>query len=458
MEKAGPSREILDFVWAEWVQEGIWPDSNIVHHEFKKSIVYKRFREMNSAFVSEQQSGASTEYRLHFLGMLSTSNGDVLLKLLHRCLGYLQSLAKKGIAKGQTFSRSEIEGTLGLRTDESAALGRILAAASSAGILSMGGNMYPESDEWNLQIPREIGDIEEAEDLKVLLEAWLPRTLRNVRPVLLEDSITFFKNSFLPGSGIVSVEDDEQEEPENGEGPLDIFISHASEDEKLAECLVRLIVEALRVDPIKIRCTSVDGFRLPLGADTDECLKAEVYEARILVGLLTPTSIRSSYVLFELGARWGSRLFFGPLFAGSLDAGLLPAPIRGKNALSADREKQVTQFLKDIGVRLNLRPREPMYYEKRLNELVQASRLAGILHKFSRMRIRVPSRMEQYFVFERKFHYLDPGAASICDSRQLFPEDVDDLTWEMIQGNRGTSYGEAEMISVLKRLLKAGDI
>jgi hypothetical protein len=53
-------------------------------------------------------------------------------------------------------------------------------------------------------------------------------------------------------------------------------------------------------------CTSVDGFRLAAGVDTDEALRAAVLQSKTLVGVITPASQKSSYVLFELGARWGT--------------------------------------------------------------------------------------------------------------------------------------------------------
>ena len=92
---------------------------------------------------------------------------------------------------------------------------------------------------------------------------------------------------------------------------MTIFISHSSQDARLAERLVKLLRLAFSLSDAEIRCTSVDGYRLAAGADTNDQLRREVRESRLFLALITPSSVRSSYVLFELGARWGiDRLCF----------------------------------------------------------------------------------------------------------------------------------------------------
>lgn len=86
---------------------------------------------------------------------------------------------------------------------------------------------------------------------------------------------------------------------------IKIFISHSAHDASIAASLAELFRTAMRLSKSDIRCTSVDGYRLPAGANTDEQLRREVLEAPVLVGLMSHRSFESAYVLFELGARWG---------------------------------------------------------------------------------------------------------------------------------------------------------
>ena len=103
---------------------------------------------------------------------------------------------------------------------------------------------------------------------------------------------------------------------------LQIFISHSSKDKALAEALTDLLKAALGLPSNQIRCSSVDGHRLPVEVDTQSLLRAEVNAAKVVIGLVTPNSLASSYVMFELGARWGASLFLAPLVAGVKPSGL----------------------------------------------------------------------------------------------------------------------------------------
>ena len=89
-------------------------------------------------------------------------------------------------------------------------------------------------------------------------------------------------------------------------GPtIRIFVSHSSEDATLTRALVKLLRSALNLNPEEIRATSVDGSRLPGGADTDEQLLADLRQAEVAVGIISSASLDSLYVAWELGARWG---------------------------------------------------------------------------------------------------------------------------------------------------------
>jgi hypothetical protein len=153
-----------------------------------------------------------------------------------------------------------------------------------------------------------------------------------------------------------------------------VFISHASEDKKLAQALVALLRSAFDIPSDKIVCTSVDGFRLPAGTDTDEELRSAVLQSTTLIGIITPASQKSSYVLFELGARWGTGRHLIPLTARGVAPGDLKGPLVGKNALDCSRRGMVLQLIGDLGTTLQMDPERPEVWDQHLNRLVRTAK------------------------------------------------------------------------------------
>jgi hypothetical protein len=74
-----------------------------------------------------------------------------------------------------------------------------------------------------------------------------------------------------------------------------IFISHSSRDVKIAGILIDLLRFALNLRSEDLRCTSVEGYRLPGGASVDAVLRREVHDAQLFIGLITQDSINSAY-------------------------------------------------------------------------------------------------------------------------------------------------------------------
>jgi TIR domain-containing protein len=114
----------------------------------------------------------------------------------------------------------------------------------------------------------------------------------------------------------------------------DIFISHSSRDEALASALINVFEAAL--NPVNIRCSSVAGYRFKVGGDFPEQMRAEVDQSKVFVALLTPASVRSPEVLFEIGARWGTKNKFLPLLAGGAKADLLKGLLRVFQAVECE--------------------------------------------------------------------------------------------------------------------------
>jgi TIR domain len=157
---------------------------------------------------------------------------------------------------------------------------------------------------------------------------------------------------------------------------LAVFISHSSRDHKLAEAIVDLLRAALGLKREAIRCTSVPGYQLPGGANVDTNIRRETVAARVFIALVTPASLRSTYVLFELGARWGIELensLLIPLVAGIV-ARDVPAPLSSLNLVDASKQDSMHEFLDQVGKALNVEVRRAVDY---VRELGRATELAG---------------------------------------------------------------------------------
>ena len=147
---------------------------------------------------------------------------------------------------------------------------------------------------------------------------------------------------------------------------LRVFISHSSEDRVFVSHLIELLRTALALKSKDIRCTSVDGYRLPGGADTTQQLKQEIHEAESFVGVISPNSLRSSYVLFELGARWGAGNPMFPLLVPGSDPSIIPSPLNALNALEAGSSAQLHQLITDLASHLKIAAEPPSTFNAQL--------------------------------------------------------------------------------------------
>ena len=156
----------------------------------------------------------------------------------------------------------------------------------------------------------------------------------------------------------------------NGDPAVDIFISHSSSDLEFAKRLLTLLRSALRLPAASIRCTSVDGHRLPGGADTDEQLRREVHGATAFIGIISAASLSSMYVAFELGARWGAERHLLPILTPGADASILSGPLAGVNALRSDNASQVHQMIDEVANLLGVEPERAQVFQAEIDALL----------------------------------------------------------------------------------------
>jgi TIR domain len=168
--------------------------------------------------------------------------------------------------------------------------------------------------------------------------------------------------------------------PPGKQASIKVFISHSASDLAIVTPLVHLLRSAFNLSAQAIRCTSLDGYRLPGGADTDLQLKSEVHEAVAFIGLLSAASLRSLYVAFELGARWGANRHLIPLLAPGLTPAVLERPLDRLNALRCDSEEQLHQLVDDLGRALGIAPESPSAYRQHILAIQSAQTSSASAH------------------------------------------------------------------------------
>lgn len=156
-----------------------------------------------------------------------------------------------------------------------------------------------------------------------------------------------------------------------------VFISHSSKDKKLAAKLVELLRSALNLRPETILCTSVEGYKLTSGSETDESLLGAVLGSKTLIGIISPASRKSTYVLFELGARWATRKHWIPLVAGGVNPGELKGPLGRRHAPNCSDLAEVYQLVGDVGTELKMETERPELWKRLADSVVRLSRVGG---------------------------------------------------------------------------------
>lgn len=156
---------------------------------------------------------------------------------------------------------------------------------------------------------------------------------------------------------------------------LDLFVSHSNKDKRLANSLIEFLRAALAIPAERVRCTSVDGYKLSGGAKTEVQLPKDIQGARCFIGLITPASLKSQFVLFELGARWGSGEHLVPVLGGGFAASALRPPLSNLNALNSASESDMEQLVHELAKELKKTVPLPTIYKTQLSALIETTSL-----------------------------------------------------------------------------------
>jgi TIR domain-containing protein len=199
-------------------------------------------------------------------------------------------------------------------------------------------------------------------------------------PTRIPNFVAAFHCFFLTGKDSSAIEKlasdlDEAIAAHQARRPPRIFISHRHKDVKVASKLIDLLESAFHIDAGQIRCTSVPGYKLPVGAQSAESLKTDLNGAEIVMGLIGRDTAKSDYVLFELGASWGLGKPTFPLRIAGASFEHIPEVLREKSSLLMEDVAQCLQLVEDVGRVSSLR-RKSDTTRARAAVLAQAKRLA----------------------------------------------------------------------------------
>jgi hypothetical protein len=202
--------------------------------------------------------------------------------------------------------------------------------------------------------------------------------------------------------------------------------------------------KAFNISSERIRCTSVPGYKLKAGANTDDQIKKEIFASKAFIGLLTRESFNSTYVLFELGARWGANLPLIPLICDKAGTALLNGPIKNINALSAVDSSDMLQFLHDLGETLELEPENPSGYIsdiERLNKLIIGNEITyekvniyeGDDFAEAEKVIKIQSEIQWPEDYEMRLHFIESQQSAIKKLKRGKPDDLTDQEFQRIR-------------------------
>jgi hypothetical protein len=136
-----------------------------------------------------------------------------------------------------------------------------------------------------------------------------------------------------------------------------IFISHRHKDQAIAKALIDLLECAFQVDLADIRCTSVQGYMLTPGERTsEEC--SNLTGAELVMGLLSPDTTESNYVLAELGAAWGHDVTTFPLLARGATYADVPSPLNERHSVSLEAQENCLELVESVAAKTTLRRKE----------------------------------------------------------------------------------------------------
>jgi hypothetical protein len=161
-----------------------------------------------------------------------------------------------------------------------------------------------------------------------------------------------------------------------------VFISHRHIDKAVASELVALLELAFEIGNNDLRCTSVKPYMLTPGERTSEQLRSDISRAELVIGILSPDTTESNYVLCELGASWGRDVTTFPVLARGATIVNVPSPLNERHSLSLEDETNCLDLVEYVASKTSLHKKDVMpgrlaQQAGRLAEAARVQRTSG---------------------------------------------------------------------------------
>ena len=170
-----------------------------------------------------------------------------------------------------------------------------------------------------------------------------------------------------------------------------VFISHAHEDELLAQRIADLLSDALTLATTEFFLSSQAGRGVEAGHNVRDDIVKQIAHAKALIVVVTPKSAQSPWVWLEVGCRIGcspaSKLLF--VVCSERDLQLL-RPVADLRALKLNDEGEIQELVKAVADQLTQPSPDYLAYMRAAQALREAATTAAQVDPDNRAPLTTP--------------------------------------------------------------------
>ena len=153
-------RAIINATWTHYRDRGEWIPCRALHHLFGKTAVLACLEQLGANVIRGMEEDQEEYYRLTFLGVLLTAQGEESEQLLAQYLEYVRNRFRDD-PRLEWVGSQEVESSLKLTTDRSRLLRQLIRLSHWWG----GGSGFGDQ-EWTVGVPIDVEEIPPGPDLR----------------------------------------------------------------------------------------------------------------------------------------------------------------------------------------------------------------------------------------------------------------------------------------------------